>query len=72
MKDLRAFVHWAVLVGAVLSAAAFASSGEHGAVGSQAQPPLTPRRDRAAFKRQHFELVTGVHEALVRGDLTTA
>ena len=72
MKHRRAFVNWAVLIVSFLSAAAFARSGEQGAERSQAQPPLTPRRDRAMFMRQHFELVTGVHEALVRGDLTTA
>jgi len=72
MKPPRAVVRWAVLVVLISVAAAYARSDEHLAEHPQAQPPLTPRLDRAAFMRQHFELVTVVHEALIRGDLTTA
>jgi cytochrome c553 len=39
---------------------------------TQAQPPLTPGADRAAFMQQHFASVMKLHEAVIRGDLKAA
>lgn len=36
------------------------------------QAPLTPSADRAAFMRQHFDLVMAVDEAIIRGDVQAA
>lgn len=69
---MKPFVRWAVVVVVFLVVGAFAGPDRHAADHPQAQPAVAPRPDRAAFMRQHFELVTVVHDAVTRGDLPTA
>ncbi len=72
MKPPATFVRWAVLVLLMSVAAAWAGPGDEPTMPAQAQRPLTPRADRAAFMRGHFGLVMAAHEALVRGQLAVA
>ena len=64
---------WIVVLAVLMSvAAAYGRSNEHRTTAPQEQGSLSPRPDRAAFMRQHFDLAMAVHEALVRGELAVA
>jgi cytochrome c553 len=60
------------LLALVIACGADAVSRAGSVSATQAQPPLTPRADRAAFMQQHFASVMKLHEAVIRGDLKTA
>ena len=72
MKPPSNFTRWAVLIVLMSVAAAYAGPGTGRPTPRPQQRSLTPRADRAAFMRQHFDLAMAVHEDLVRGELEAA
>jgi len=71
VKPISALMQRSMLALAV-AGGAYATVRGGSVCATQAQPPLTPRSDRAAFMRQHFASVLNLHEAIIRGDLKTA
>jgi cytochrome c553 len=60
------------LIALAIAGGAYAGLRTGSVSATQAQPPLTPRADRAAFMQQHFASVMKLHEAVIRGDLKMA